>query len=118
MRRILMIIATVVLSSSTAEAISRYYSTSMSCPAARSLVAQEGAVIFRYPSARNPSLTLYDRFVAHGGYCAYGEYAGPKAVPTTSGSCTLLACLQQPDDSSPFGFRRRGLNGTNGNHVK
>jgi hypothetical protein len=112
MRRILTILAMVALSSGTAEAISRYQSTSMSCAAARSLVAREGAVIFRYPSARNPGLTLYDRFVAHGGFCSFGEYAGAKAVPTTSGSCTLLACLQISDEESFF--RQGSHHWTNG----
>lgn len=109
MRKILMISMAVLMTAGTANAISRYNSTSMSCSTARSLVANEGAVIFRYPASRNPSLTLYDRFVRHGGYCAYGEYAGPKAVPTTTGSCTLLACLERSDDG--FIFRQHYNNG-------
>lgn len=101
MKRILLVALAVAFSCGTAEAISRYNSRSLSCAKARALVHRQGAVIFRYRSTRNPSLTLYDRFVAHGGHCAWGEVAAPKSIPTASGRCTLLACRQRIDDR-PF----------------
>lgn len=89
----------------SAGAISRYESTGMTCQAARDRVAQEGAVIFRYPSKRTSGLRLYDRFVHNGSYCATGEEAAPKAVPTRSGECVLLSC-QQLIDERHFGTFR------------
>ncbi|MEZ5811682.1 MAG: hypothetical protein R3D45_09745 [Rhizobiaceae bacterium] len=88
----------------SAHAISRYNSLSLTCHAAQNLLAQQGAVIFRYPAKSNPSLTRYNRFVEHGGYCAHGEAAVPGSVPTADRkSCPMLYCRQRNDDG--FGFR-------------
>lgn len=90
----------------SAHAISRYNSLSLTCHAAQNLVAQQGAVIFRYPAKSNPSLTRFNRFVEHGGYCAHGEVAVVGSVPTSDrNSCRLLYCRQSTDDG--FGFRPR-----------
>lgn len=106
MMRFTLILAAALMFSGTAEAISRYNSTTLSCAAARSHVATEGAVIFRYPSIRNPGLTLYDRFVAHRGFCSWSETTTAKSVPTVDGECTLLACRQTNDhDFFGRGFR-------------
>ena len=79
-----------------AQAISRYNSMQMSCGEAQSRIQQEGAVILRYRSARDPSLPLYDRYVAHGGYCQRGEYAKLEVVPTAdTRSCRVLRCMQR-----------------------
>jgi len=79
-----------------AQAISRYNSTQMSCGEAQSRIQQEGAVILRYRSARNPSLPLYDRYVAHGGWCQPGEYAKLEVVPTADTKrCRVLKCMQK-----------------------
>ncbi|APH72305.1 hypothetical protein [Aquibium oceanicum] len=76
-----------------AQAISRYNSLDMSCAQVQSAVAREGAVILRYPSKRKPSLTLYDRYVEHGGFCAVGEYAANDWIPTADkAQCFVRAC--------------------------
>lgn len=76
-----------------AQAISRYNSMQMSCGDAQARIRSEGAVILRYRSARDPSLPLYDRYVAHGGYCMQGEYARLEVVPTAdTNSCRVLKC--------------------------
>ena len=78
-----------------AHAISRYNSLDMSCAQAQSAVAREGAVIFRYPSRRNPSLTRYDRYVQHAGFCAAGEYAANAWIPTADrAQCFVRDCKQ------------------------
>jgi hypothetical protein len=46
-----------------------------SCGDLRALVQQNGAVVI----ATGPD--LYDRFVAHGGYCMFGEVTVPAYVP-------------------------------------
>ena len=99
MRRMVLIGAAIAAMTAQAEAISRYNSMNYSCREARSITAREGAVIFRYPSANNPNHTLYDRFVAHGGYCAHGEAAVPLAIPTADrAACGLLRYRQSTLD--------------------
>lgn len=76
-----------------AQAISRYNSQSLSCAQAQSRVQHEGAVIFRYQSKRTPTLTRYDRFVLHGGFCAANEYAANAWIPTSDRSeCFVRSC--------------------------
>ncbi len=105
----LAVVATLAITGS-AHAINRYNSKTVSCQKARSLVAEQGAVIFRYPSARKPDLILYNRFVQHGGHCAIGEVTAPQSIPTKdTNSCTLLRCISRPDDDGFF-HRRRGGN--------
>ncbi len=84
-----------VLMAAPAHAISRYNSLDMGCTAVQSAVAREGAAIFRYPSKRKPSLILYDRYVAHGGFCAVGEYAANAWIPTADREkCFVRTCKQ------------------------
>nr|HMQ58374.1 hypothetical protein [Rhizobiaceae bacterium] len=53
----------------------------------------EGAAILRYRSKRDPSLPLYDRYVANSAYCSFGEYAAPAIVPSADQkSCRLRKC--------------------------
>jgi len=78
-----------------AHAISRYNSRSMSCDRIQAAIHQEGAVILRYSSARNPGLPLYDRYVANGSYCSYGEFAQAEWVPASdTPSCPVQRCAQ------------------------
>jgi len=91
------------LVSADAYAISRYNSQSMSCGETRAIVRDEGAVILRYRSARNPSLPLYDRYVAHRGYCEINEYAKAAWVPTSdTPSCPVYKCAPIEYDDFPF----------------
>ncbi len=85
-----------------AHAISRYEISGMSCSRVQGIVRADGAAILRYPSPRNPSLRLYDRYVAHGGFCQIDEEAAPEYVPTAdTGSCPVLKC--RPRIFQPFG---------------
>ncbi len=94
--RTALIALTLVATALPAHAISRYNSMQMSCDEAQSRIQEEGAVILRYRSARNPSLPLYDRYVAHGGYCQPGEYAKLEVVPTAdTNRCRVLKCMQR-----------------------
>lgn len=89
----LVLVSLLVLAAFPAHAISRYNSMSMSCAAARNLIAREGAVILRYHSARHPNLPLYDRYVSDGGMCALGEGAAVDTVPTRDNPhCAVLKC--------------------------
>ncbi|MCR4266022.1 hypothetical protein [Nitratireductor sp. ZSWI3] len=76
-----------------AEAISRYNSTAMSCSSVQARIAREGAAIMRYRSQRNPSLTLYDRYVANEYLCPAGHIAVRAHIPTAdTPSCPVLRC--------------------------
>lgn len=81
------------IASPPAHAISRYNSQSMTCSRIQSVILNEGAVILRYRSARNPSLPLYDRYVADDGFCEFNKYAAAAWVPSSdSRSCPVLVC--------------------------
>lgn len=91
------------LASAEAHAISRYYSQRMTCDTVQAAIRNEGAVILRYSSTRNPSLPLYDRYVLHDGYCEYGEYAKFATVPTRdAASCPVYKCEQRSYDDHLF----------------
>lgn len=91
------------LVSADAYAISRYYSQRMTCDTVQAAIRNEGAVILRYSSTRNPSLPLYDRYVLHDGYCEYDEYAKFATVPTRdTASCPVYKCEQRTYDDDFF----------------
>lgn len=99
MKTKLLLAFALTMASAEAYAISRYSSQGMSCARAQAIVENEGAVILRYSSARNPGLPLYDRYVAHDGYCSYGEYAKVDWVPTRdTPSCPVFRCEQRTYD--------------------
>jgi hypothetical protein len=86
-------------------AISRYDPTRMSCDRVQAVVERNGAVILRYRSPRNPSLTLYDRYVASGRFCNFDEVSAGSYVPSADlKSCPVYKC-QRVD----FDDRRRRL---------
>lgn len=91
------IVAALAASATTtlpAQAISRYESMRLSCAEAQSRIRDEGAVILRYKSARVANLTLYARYVAHGGWCQTSEYAKLEVVPTAdTPACRVLKCF-------------------------
>lgn len=100
----LLIASALVLAALPAHAVSRYNSQGMSCDTARSRIADEGAVILRYKSKNNPSLTLFDRYVAGDQYCAAGQYAKFSPVPTSdNASCMLALCADAMHDDSRDG---------------
>ena len=92
MKRLAMV-SLLVLAAFPAHAISRYNSMSMSCAAAQDRIAQEGAVILRYHSARQPTLLLYNRYVVDARFCALGEGTVVDTVPTRDNpQCVVLMC--------------------------
>ncbi len=91
-----------LLAASQAHAISRYNSTSMSCADIGAVVRAEGAVVLRWKQP--PDIQRFDRFVAHTGFCSWGERAVRSSVPSADHrSCTVYNCKRcDPDDI--FGF--------------
>jgi hypothetical protein len=98
-----LLVLVLVLTSAEAYAISRYNSQGMTCGRVQAAIRNEGAVILRYSSKRNPSLPLYDRYVLHDGFCSYGEYAKYASVPTRdTPSCPVYKCEQRTYDDDFF----------------
>lgn len=63
----------------------------MSCGETQALVARAGAIVL------STGQHTYDRFVAHAGYCMWGEYLHPDWVPTAdTPECPLRVCKNHP----------------------
>lgn len=104
-----MIFLGLAVMSTSASAISRYTSTSMTCASVKAKVRNEGAVILRWASSRTGN-TLFGRFVANRGYCSSGEVTEQRAIPASNTKkCLVLKCVRpsfSDDDDWPI-FRRR-----------
>ncbi len=88
-----------------AQAIERVNTNKLSCAKVQTKLVQNGAAILRYPSKRNPSLTLYDRYVGDSGYCASNEIGKWASVPAKDTlSCRVIACEKY---KPVFPFKRR-----------
>lgn len=75
-----------------AQAITRYDTQDLTCNRVQALVRREGEAILRFTSPRG--LPLYDRYVAHAGFCEDGQYAQTGWVPSIDQpSCPVLRCL-------------------------
>ncbi|MBL0371370.1 hypothetical protein JJB09_04960 [Rhizobium sp. KVB221] len=72
----------------------RYSALQYSCGAIQSLIEQHGAAIFRYPSPRKPSLTLYDRYVSNKKYCAPHQITERVHIPSAdTNRCLVRHCI-------------------------
>lgn len=106
--RMMIAFLAVLVAATPAAAISRYKAWTMSCGEAKSLIRAEGAVILRYRSARNPSLSLYDRYVRDSRFCPAGEQAQYTTIPTAdTAACPVRNCVQVDFDDDFFWLRRR-----------
>ena len=88
-----------------ANAISRYNTNKMTCEQVQSALYREGAAVLRYPSSRNPSLTLYDRYVSDQSVCDRHSVLERVTVPTKNTSnCPVFHCIPAPDPcDTPLG---------------
>mgnify|MGYP003674875695 CR=1 FL=1 len=92
MTRFLLLLSLIVISA-PANAINRYDTTGMSCSRIQSVLESEHSAILRYPSSRNPSLSLYDRYVSTSQYCGPGSRASIATVPSSdSKTCRVHKC--------------------------
>jgi hypothetical protein len=96
----------VALTATEASAISRYQTMRMSCDDVRAAVQDEGAVILRWSSKRDPSLPIYGRYVANSRFCHFDEVATYATVPTRDRkACVVNKCVMR-EPSDRFGRRR------------
>lgn len=93
MNRIGLTLAVLAISATAAHAISRYDTNRLSCSRIQAILKSEGTAILRYPSPRNAQITLYDTYVAQGGYCRTGGYGSSVTVPASdTTSCQVYRC--------------------------
>jgi hypothetical protein len=97
MRSILFSLALVGIAS-PALAISTQVSTQISCPAIRSLIQRQGAVILRYTSKRPPGLSIYDRAVVDSSKCVGNGTKHRAYFPASdTDSCAVWVCRPGSD---------------------
>ena len=101
MRKI-MAIALFAMAATSASAISRYSALDHSCGDIQSIIQQQGAAIFRYPSPRKNGLTLYDRYVRNDMFCGSHQVTERVLIPSRdSDSCPVRHCVTS--DCNDFG---------------
>jgi hypothetical protein len=84
----------------SASAISRYSALEHSCGDIQSIIRQQGAAIFRYPSPRNNGLTLYDRYVRNDMYCTSHQVTERVLIPSLdTDRCPVRRCVTADCDS-------------------
>lgn len=103
MRKI-MTVALLALTATSASAISRYSALDHSCGTIQSIIRQQGAAIFRYPSPRKNGLTLYDRYVRNDSFCNSNQIAESVLIPSNdSDRCPVRHCVTDDCDDGIFG---------------
>jgi hypothetical protein len=100
MTRFLAAMVALLLTVSSASAISRYDPRSRTCSAVQALIAGERAVQLRYPS-RDGRVMLYDTYVSRGYQCGFGYYAAQTYVPTLDRSSCLVYNCQSTQNLAP-----------------
>lgn len=81
-----------------AQAISRYNSQAMSCARIQETVRREGAVILAYTG--RGGAPLYDRYVAHSGFCNGTDITRVTSVPASDNNrCIVYRCFQKSHDT-------------------
>lgn len=100
MRAIAVSALVLAMATTTASAISRHNSTSLTCDRIQSIINSEGAAIMRYKSPRNPSLTLFDRYVSNGAFCDTEKYPILATIPAAdTNRCLVFRCVDRSSTS-------------------
>ena len=98
--RKLLTIAIFLLAATSASAISRYTALQHSCGDIQSIIEQQGAAIFRYPSPRKNGLTLYDRYVRNDRFCTSHQVTERVLIPSSDNNrCPVRRCVTANCDS-------------------
>ena len=91
----MIIVLPVMLSSTNADAISKYTSTSLTCGSIKALIRNQGAIILRWTSPRtgNP---IYNRYVRNENYCLVNQTTTLKSVPASdTKNCSVYYCVRK-----------------------
>ncbi|MEX0344048.1 MAG: hypothetical protein AB3N20_03930 [Rhizobiaceae bacterium] len=96
MRKLLVTMCVITLTSTASHAISRHNSQSLSCDSIHAIIEAEGAAIMRYQSRRNPGLTLFDRYVRNGAFCDTEKYPVAASIPAAdTDRCVVYRCIDR-----------------------
>ncbi|HET9536510.1 MAG TPA: hypothetical protein VFP43_14410 [Mesorhizobium sp.] len=85
-----------VLSLTAGEALAqtRIQTTGTSCAKLQGALARAGIAMLQYRSLRNPSLPLFDQYVASEQYCDVDEVVAVRTVPTAdTAACPVRKCV-------------------------
>ena len=91
------VVSSLVLSMIAGEALTatRIETAGMTCAQIQSTLGREGIAILRYRSTRDPSLPLYEQYVASVRYCRSAEIAAPRMIPAAdTPSCQVRKCVR------------------------
>ena len=91
----------VFVSAPAADATARESTKSYTCAGLKQMLRKRGAAVLNTKNSN-----VYERFVAHRGYCQYEEVTRRVSVPTKNGVCRISKC--EPRDAFLFdgGFGR------------
>jgi hypothetical protein len=93
MSRLLAILMAMIAFSS-AGATSRYSAMQLTCGEIKTIIRNEGAAIFRYPSPRRKGFTLYDRYVRNEQYCSSHQSTEKVYIPSANADqCLVQRCV-------------------------
>ncbi|MAW89317.1 MAG: hypothetical protein CMJ42_22585 [Phyllobacteriaceae bacterium] len=93
MQRMILALTAGLIAVAPAHAINRYNIDRLSCGEVQDIIAAEGAAILRYTSMSGSGMTLYNRFVRHGGLCPAGQVTKTEFIPTAdTPECPVKAC--------------------------
>jgi hypothetical protein len=96
----LLALAVLLVAATSASAISRYSALQHSCDDIQSIIEQQGAAVFRYPSPRKNGLTLYDRYVRSDMFCASHQITERVLIPSRdTDRCPVRHCVTSDCDS-------------------
>jgi hypothetical protein len=94
MRTLILATAAMAIFACEALAISRYQTMRRACDEVQAAVEDEGAVILRWRSRRDPSLPIYGKYVSDSRFCETNEVATFSTVPTAdTRACTVRKCI-------------------------
>ncbi|PZM17195.1 hypothetical protein [Rhizobium tubonense] len=89
----MILLAAFAMLASNAMAMSRHDSSSLTCSAIHDKIAQEGSIVLRYPSHRDPNLMMYNRYVANSMSCIGQGSMSSATVPTRDDpNCKVRMC--------------------------
>jgi hypothetical protein len=101
MRRLAVIVVTLLMATGVASAVSRYQTTSMSCARVQQALNSDGTAILRYPAPDNPSLVLFDRYVRDRTFCRSSQRADVTSVPAAdTRNCKVRKCVRASGSGS------------------
>jgi hypothetical protein len=89
------------IQASANESVLRLQSASESCDSIQTSINNTGAAVVYYPSERDQSLTLFDKFVSGSSLCKPNENGVQISIATADNpSCSVTKCMMDSSDTS------------------